>query len=75
MVQKLEVANEKVLLETIFFCYFQDILLKGLEMTYVKLHRARTDNILDLRHIYILNEFNKVAHCSFPVSVFQNFLI
>ena len=29
MVQKLEVANEKVLLETIFFCcYFQDILLK-----------------------------------------------
>lgn len=55
MVQKLEVANEKVLLETIFFCYFQDILLKGLEMTYVKLHRARTDNILDL-HSYIYFE-------------------
>ena len=52
MVQKLEVANEKVLFETIFFCCFQDILLKGLEMTYDKLHRHRTDNILDL-HSFI----------------------
>lgn len=52
MVQKLEVANEKVLLETIFFCYFQDILLKGLEMTHDKLHRPCTDHILDL-HSFI----------------------
>ena len=53
MVQKLEVADEKVLFETIFFfCYFQDILLKGLEMTYDKLHRPCTDNILDL-HSFI----------------------
>lgn len=48
MVQKLEVTNEKVLLETTTFYYLQDILLKGLEMTYDKLHRPRTDNILDL---------------------------
>lgn len=45
MVQKLEVANEKSVVED----YFQDvyILLKGVEMTH-ELHRPPTDNILDL---------------------------
>ena len=52
MVQNWKSQTKKCCSRLFFFCYFQDILLKGLEMTYDKLHRHRTDNILDL-HSFI----------------------